>query len=183
MLSVLFLVSSLFQAPTPHSPMAADAAPLAELVLIRQLSERADALQARLDLLQLGGSVWAASYIDGVNAVDPANPQVMVVEGWALACGYEDPRIVITVDGIEVPSLPAKMRRQDVYDAFKNSCNLTTDMVGVQFLLDLTTFEPGWNSDHRHTVQLHVYPPSWTSRLYPPFSMQKSSNMRTVQVQ
>lgn len=148
-------------------------APLALLNMIRVASLRIDGLLRRVDLMQLGplGNYGGHAWIDNVNEPQPG---IVAVTGWAFGCGYDESRIVVVVDDIELSNVAARFPRLDVNAAFATTCNVVGN-TGTQALVDMAAFEPGLNSDHRHTFKIRVYPPAYTLQQSPPFQIVDSA--------
>ena len=147
----------------------ADVAPLALLNLVRIVSVRVDSLQKRVDKLAFGSQVYAYASVD---VVSEPQPGVVAIQGWAIGCGYNDARVVMVVDDIEVGGTPARVSRPDVVAAYASVCNIVGD-VGAVGLVDMALFEPGFTGNHVHTFKWRVYPPSWPTVV--PFAVAESA--------
>jgi hypothetical protein len=55
------------------------------------------------------------------------------------------------------------------------------ELNAIETLVDMTVFEPGFLSNHVHTVQIRVYPPAYVGLRYP-FPMTKSDNTFTFRL-
>jgi hypothetical protein len=155
-------------------PLAAQTvAPLAMLKFVSTLSQRVDRLQRRADAA-LGTHAFAN--IDGVNQSETG---VVHVVGWGLGCGYADARIVLVVDDVETANGVGRPARADVNAAYASTCNVIGN-TGVDGLVDMAAFEPGFLSNHAHTMKIRVYPPAWTSVTNPPFAMAESAPVTFV---
>jgi hypothetical protein len=128
--------------------------PLALLQYLATLSQRADRLQQRLDAGQLGSSPVGVghAFVDGVQQTESGT---VLVLGWGFVFNEPD-RAVVVIDDIELPNLPSRWPRADVAAAYATG-GLVTPTAGFNALVDMAPFEPGFQSDHRHTAKIRVY--------------------------
>jgi outer membrane murein-binding lipoprotein Lpp len=121
-------------------PAAARTAQAAEdvsslLAVIQALSQHVDQLQARLDAEGAPSLAW----VDGVSF--RVEDRKILVSGWGFVCN-EEARLVIVIDGIEVPrALVATNRpeRPDVVAAFVSPGCRVPDRAGVNAEIDALT--------------------------------------------
>lgn len=156
--ALLLALGWLFVAGWAVRPVSATG-DLSLLWFLHVLSLRVDTLTARVDRQAFGAAVFACAHVD---AVSEPLPGVVAVQGWGFGCGYEDSRVVAVVDDIELSNLAARVARPDVNAAYASVCNVQ-GQTGAVVMVDMSAFEPGFNSDHVHTFKLRVYPPSWPS--------------------
>ena len=133
---------------------ASGLAPLALQMLLRMQQTQVDALQRRLD----GTADYGMRlHLDGVQQMSPGTT---IAWGWAVVCTAptdEHVRIVAVVDGLQSGNGYGRQPRPDVLAALGSWCASLPAWPGVSVLIDLSPFEPGWNGDRRHSVQLRIY--------------------------
>lgn len=127
------------------------------LNVIKTLSQRVDALQARLDVA--AGGVASGVFIETIEVRD--YDQKISLGGWAFACNEPDARVVFVVDDVEVPPgffAQARPERPDLTAYSSPGCAIGLHS-GVNGLIDWTVFKPApsRHPDLEHTVKIRIY--------------------------
>lgn len=149
-------------------PVAAQSGSLTMLRMLFVLQQQVDALQREHD------GPGDQDMRLNLDAVYVNGPGVISVHGWAFSCMDPQAKVVVVVDGVQSvqvsPAGVTRVLRSDVNAAYAGLCAMPVQ-VGVMALVSMDIFEPGWNSNHQHTVRL---------RQYDAFGRMAESNVLTV---
>ena len=135
------------------APARAQDQTAALLKVIDTLSQRVDALQARLD----GPVTGAAAWVDSAQVRYDGKIEII---GWAVVCNEPHARVVLVIDNMEVPVgmfAMSRPERKDVQAFQSPSCQLTANG-GVDAVVDWTMLAPDPEAkDRTHTAKIRIY--------------------------
>jgi len=137
-------------------------APLTTLDMIRQLSVRTDAIQARIDAT--GPPATSTESLDVLAAHTIDGEPYASVQGWAFGCSDDDDNYAVeyvVVDDIELPTLPvSRVDRPDVVAALTGFCppgQQVPERIGVNFEIPMRIFGAGTSGNQFHAFKLRTY--------------------------